>query len=106
MQSSFERKRVLKIMHAEPASVRRVLVQCAAGLAVIALTAVIGYAEHADREAAHPTMAATAAVVQSKRAHEHRKQVFDQRRQRFKGSGEPRRVASEPPDIRLPAPQQ
>lgn len=103
MQSSFERRRLLKITHREPASVWMVLAECTAGLAVIALITVIGYSEHADRGVARTSVAAAASDVEGKRAQEHRKQLFDQRRQRFQGSGEQRRAASESPDIQLPA---
>jgi hypothetical protein len=90
-------------MHAEPASVWMVLAKCTAGLAVIALITVIGYSEHADRGIARTAVAVAASDVEGKRAQEHRKQLFDQRRQRFQGSGEQHRVASEAPDIQRPA---
>ena len=105
MQSSFERRRLLKIMHAEPASVWMVLAKCTAGLAVIALITVIGYSEHADHEVARSPVATAAPEVAGERAHEHRKQLFDQRRQRFQGSDEQRSVASEALKIELPVVQ-
>ena len=54
MQSSFERRRLLKIMHDEPASVWMVLAECTAGLAVIALITVIGYSDNAAPDRAPP----------------------------------------------------
>ncbi len=103
MQSSSERRRLLKMMRAEPVSVWMALAEWTAGLAVIALITVIGYSEYADRGLARSSVAAAASDVEGKRAQEHHKQLFDQRRQRFQGSGEQRRVASESPDIQLPA---
>lgn len=105
MQSSFERTRLLKMMHAEPASVWRALAKCAAGPAVVALIATIGYSERADHEVARSPVATTAPELAGERALEHRKQLFDQRRQRFQGSHEQRSVASEALKIELPVVQ-
>ena len=102
MQSSSE-QRMPKMMHAEPASVWLALAECIAGLAVIALVAVVGYSEYTDRSVARPSVAAATSDAQNTRAQEHRKQLFDQRRQRFQGSDKQRKVTRGSPDVQLPA---
>lgn len=57
MQSSSKRRRLLKMMHAEPASVWKALAKCAAGPAVVALIAIIGCSERADHEVARSPVA-------------------------------------------------
>ena len=103
MLSSSEHRRMLKMMHAEPASVWMAIAECIAALAAIALVAVIGYSEYADRSVARPSVAAAASEAQNTRAQEHRKQLFDQRRQRFQGSDKQRKVTRGSPDVQLPA---
>ena len=107
MQSSVERKRLLKMMKDGPANAWMVLVKCASGLALIVLIAVIGISGHADRSApAAATNAVAASAVEhaEKTAHEHRKHVFDERRQRFQGGAERKSVAGQAvqPANRLP----
>ena len=98
MQSSIERKRLLKMIKEGPANAWMALVKCASGLALIVLITVIGNSGHADRSA---SAAATTAVAISavghteKMAHEHRKHVFDARRQRFQGGAERKSVAGQ-----------
>ena len=107
MQSSSERKRLLKVMKDESANAWLVLVKCAVGLAVIVLIAVAGKNGHADLGAsvAATTAVAVSAVEQKeKRALEHRKQVFDERRQRFQGIADRNSVAqkAQQPSNQLP----
>ena len=102
MLSSSEHRRMLKMMHAKPASVWMAIAECIAALAAIALVAVIGYSEYADCSVARPSVAA-ASEAQNTRAQEHRKQLFDQRRQRFQGSDKQRKVTRGSPDVQLPA---
>ena len=90
MQSSIERRRLLKAMDAEPVHARMVLAKCAAGLAVIILLAVIGARESVERGVAGGVAAPAAQPVQ-----EHRKHLFDERRARFEGGARRPRMASE-----------
>lgn len=96
MQSSSEPRRLMKTMADEPVMAWRVLVECAAGLAIVVLLLVLVVGDErvmggylAQREA--PTRAGAAGMS----ADEHRKQVFVERHQRFHGNAGQRRVGSE-----------
>ena len=86
MATNIERTRLMKTMNDEPANAWMVLARCAVGLAVVVLIAVTGYSEDANRNApgaADTTVAASASDPMNTRAQEHRKQVFDERRQQI-----------------------
>src|SRR5712671_2380047 len=97
MLRSSEHRRMPKMMHAEPASVWMAIAECIAALAAIALVAVIGYSEYADRTVARSSVAAATSEMQNTRAQEHRKQLFDQPRERFQGSDKQRKVTRRSP---------
>ena len=87
MQSSIERRRLLKAMNEGPVYAGLVLAKCATGLAVIVLLALIGAHESLDRGAAGNVAAAsTPAAAQPVGAH--RKQVFDERRSRLESGNQ------------------
>ena len=97
MLSSVERRRLLKVIDVEPINAWMVLAKCAAGLVVIVLVAAVGFSQPADRGT---SLAAAAVAVPvtgrfDQSAQEHRKQVFDERRQRFQGNAARHSVASE-----------
>ena len=107
MQSSIERRRLLKAMNEGPVYARLTLAKCAAGLAAVALIAVIG--AQAPINIATPTRLSAAAkgaagAHENMRSQPHRKQVFDERRVRFGGGASRHSVAREAvePDNQLP----
>ncbi len=107
MQSRIERERLLKLVGKEPVRSPLVLVQCAAGLAVMAVIAVIGLRAPINISAPSLSVAtakAAAGTRENMRAQPHRKQVFDERRVRFAGAAGRRSLASEAvePANRLP----
>jgi hypothetical protein len=95
MQSASERRRLLDTMHQERVNPAAILTKCAAGLAIIVLlaTMVVSDGRVVDGTAAQGTTPSRAAVA-GVRTEEHRKQVFDERHQRFQGDAEQRSVAS------------
>ena len=98
MQSQVERERLLKLMGKEPVGSWLVLAKCAAGLAAVALIAVIGLG--APINIAAPTLksaifAAAAGARAHMRSQPHRKQVFDERRARFQGGVAAQNVAGQ-----------
>jgi hypothetical protein len=95
MQSSSERKQLMESMYQERVNAAVILAKCAAGLAIIVLLVTMVASDGRVMEGpaatgATPSRAAAAGV----RTEEHRKQVFDERRQRFQGDAEQRSVAS------------
>jgi hypothetical protein len=92
MQNSIRRRRLLQAMDAEPLRAWTVLAKSAAGLAVIALLAVIGAGERRGHGAVRDVAAAVTRHA-AQAVEEHRKQVFDERRQRFEGKSGHRSVA-------------
>ena len=70
----------------------RAIAQCAAGLLIVLLLAVIGFSSDGLRDGNGTTVSTVTAGM---RAEEHRKQVFDERRQRFQSNAEQRSVASQ-----------
>lgn len=92
MQSSIERRRLLKAMNPEPVRAWIVLAKCAGGLTAIVLLAVIDAGDGGDHGAAC-NVAAAATLHAAQPAQEHRKQVFDDRRRRFHGNTGHRSVA-------------
>ena len=70
-----------------------VTTRCAAGLAIIALIAAIGTSEHAD-QGDRANIAAAKAV--ESRAEEHRRKLFEERRQRFQKNEEQRAAERAP----------
>lgn len=95
MQSSRERKRLLDTMYQEHVNPAAILAKCVAGLAIVVLlvTMVVSDGRVMDGSAAQVTTPPRAAAA-GMRADEHRKQVFDERRQRFQRNTEQRSVAS------------
>ena len=83
MQTSKQRRRLLKDMESEPFRTWAVLAKCGGGLAAIALIAVIGAGSTDDREAISRAKDAARHVAEP--AQEHRRQVFNERRERFNG---------------------
>ncbi len=84
MQSSIERRRLLKMMSDEPINVRFAMAKCAAGLAIVVLLVVIAVSDErviggSVAQGTTPPRAAAAGAS----AERHRKQVFDERRARF-----------------------
>ncbi len=95
MQSSIERRRLLKMMSDEPIN-GFAMAKCAAGLAIVVLLVVMAVSDErviggSVAQGTTPPRAAAAEVS----AEAHRKQVFDERRQSFQGDAERRSVASE-----------
>ena len=101
MQTSNRRRRLLRELDSEPLRTWAVLAKCGAGLAVIALIALIGAGSADDRETMARAKEAAPPAVQPAQAH--RQQVFNERRQRFNGGNAPRNVAGKlaPPANRL-----
>ncbi len=96
MQSSSERKQLLDTMYQEHVNPAAILAKCAAGLAIVVLLVTMGASDGRvmDGSAAQGTTPPRAAAA-GMRAEEHRKQVFDERRQRFQSIAEQRSVASQ-----------
>jgi hypothetical protein len=96
MQSSSERKQLLDTMYQEHVNAAVILAKCGAGLAIVVLlvTMVASDGRVTDNSATQGTTPPRAAAA-GMRVEEHRKQVFDGRRQRFQGNAEQRSVASE-----------
>jgi len=93
MQTSKQRRRLLRDMEAEPFRTWAVLAKCGGGLAIVILIAVIGAGSTDDREAVSRAKYATQHARQP--VQEHRKQVFDERRARFAGGAPSHNVASD-----------
>ncbi len=96
MQSSAQRRRLLKAMYAVPLHGWMVLAKCAAGLAVIVLIALIGKDASIDASTPTPRPAATAAAAgggANVRAEPHRKKLFDERRSRYEAGANRNSVA-------------
>ena len=96
MQSSIERERLMKTLHDEPANAWVVLAGCAAGLAIVVLlVAMVVRDERVMGGSAAQGAILPRAVTATVDAESHRKQVFDERRQRFQGNATQHAVASE-----------
>lgn len=86
MQDSTERNTRLKAIHGAPLHVWIVLAGCATGLAMVTLVCAVGVARPiAQPAAAGPAQNVTHSSAQ--RVQEHRKQVYDERRQSWQGRG-------------------
>lgn len=94
MQTSNQRRRLLRELESEPLRTWVVLAKCGGGLAVIALIALIGAGSADDHEAIARAKEAPPPAVQPAQAH--RQQVFNERRARFSEGHSPRNVASQP----------
>ncbi len=96
MQSSSERKQLLDTIYQEHVNPAVIIAECAAGLALVVLlvTMVISDERVMGGSAAQGTTSPRAAAAGAS-AEAHRKQVFDERRQRFQSNAEQRSVASE-----------
>lgn len=94
MQTSKQRHRLLRDLESEPLRTWAILAICGGGLAIIFFIALIGSGSNDNREAiARAQQAAPAAQP----AEGHRRQVFDERRQRFDGNA-PRNIAGQSPE--------
>ena len=93
MQTSNQRRRLLRELESEPLRTWAVLAKCGGGLAVILLVALIGAGSADNRETVARAKEAPPPAVQP--AQEHRQQVFNERRQRFNEDNAPRNVAGQ-----------
>jgi hypothetical protein len=93
MQTSKQRRRLLKDMESEPFRSWVTLAKCGGGLAALVLIAVIGANERDGREAVSRAKDIAPHAVQP--AQQHRKQVFDERRARFARGVPDHNIASE-----------
>ena len=93
MQGSRERKQLLDTMYQEYVNAAVILAKCGVGLVIVVLlvTMVASDGRVMDGSAAQSAIPPGAAAS----AEAHRKQEFDQRRQRFQGNAERRSVASQ-----------
>ena len=105
MQSSSERRRLVKTMADELVNAWLVLTKCAAGLAIVVLLIVMVVSDErvmsgSLAHGAAPPRAAAAGMS----AEEHRKRVFVERHERFQGEAGQRSVASEMAEQSNPLP--
>ncbi len=93
MENSIGRNRRLKAIRSDPVP-WIALVRCAAGLAIVVLISAIGIHWPAVRPGTIQAHAAT--WLGSKEAQAHRKQVYDERRERWQGRGRRENIAEKP----------
>jgi hypothetical protein len=93
VQTSHQRRRLLRELESEPLRTWLVLAKCGGGLAVIALIALIGAGSADDRETIARAKEAPPPAVLPAQAH--RQQLFNERRARFARSVPSHNIASE-----------